>query len=168
MVTRRSGEWLFGSAVVEPPHARMSTPAIAKTTIQIRTANLSGLACCQEPLNSPPPTSLDLPATIDVEFRDAGCCFHYKAQVCPPSVSAPPRPPEIISQSKTVCVHLADGPKTESPLVHRQGAFSCLESWCRRSDSRPNIPFCRFVSGSVPLSIPNTVPIVPVAPYRHV
>jgi len=49
-----------------------------------------------------------------------------------------------------------------------------IKKWCRRSDSRPNVPFCRFVSGSVPLSIPNTVPIVPVAltvtfcPLTHV
>ena len=42
------------------------------------------------------------------------------------------------------------------------------KGWCRRSDARPNIPLCRFVSGSVPLSILNTVPIVPVAPYRRV
>ena len=58
--------------------------------------------------------------------------------------------------------------KEEAPQISVYGASSCLETWCRRSDSRPDIPFCRFVSGSVPLSIPNTVPIVPVAPYRHV
>ena len=67
-------------------------------------------------------------------------------------------------------------PPVASPIVvslkqekpPRLRGLLVIKNWCRRSDSRPNIPLCRFVSGSVPLSILNTVPIVDVAPYRRV